>query len=177
MTCAPQVVLSVKRIDTAGTTGALNQIAAARGELPYRPPPPSTEVPRSWREQLEQESASNMSTELPTCRICHSGHLCARRHNTSAYTTRPHTRKAYTYTHILSDHNGTGDDRLFSPCLCRGSMRYSHFETQRALTTRIAHAAGAHRPVSASISCCCALAHGARVHPHAGRCGLFKKKN
>ena len=50
-----QVVLSVKRIDTSSTTGALNLQAAARGERPYVPPPPSTEVPRSWREQLAQE--------------------------------------------------------------------------------------------------------------------------
>jgi hypothetical protein len=105
VTCAPQVVLSVKRIDTAGTTGALNQLAAARGELPYRLPPPNTEVPRSWREQLEQESASNMSTELPTCRICHSGHLCARTHNTHDTRCTPHahtyTHNAYTYTHTF----------------------------------------------------------------------------
>ena len=175
MTCAPQVVLSVKRIDTAGTTGALNQLAAARGELPYRLPPPNTEVPRSWREQLEQESASNMSTELPTCRICHAGHLCVRTQiqtHKRASTTRTHTQ---THTHTLSDHNGAGDDRLFSPCLCRGSMRYSHALTQRALTTRTAHPAGAHCPLSASISCYCAIAHAARVHPHAGGCRTFKK--
>ena len=45
----------MKRIDPSSTTGALNLQAAARGERPYVHPPPSTEVPRSWREQLEQE--------------------------------------------------------------------------------------------------------------------------
>jgi hypothetical protein len=72
-----QVVLSVKRVDTSSTTGVLNQQAAARGERPYDPPPAPNagrNPPGSWLEQLEQESASNASREVPTCRICHSDH-------------------------------------------------------------------------------------------------------
>ena len=70
-------MLSVKRVDAASTTGALNQQAAARGERPYEPPPaPSagSNPPASWLQQLEQESASNARREVPTCRICHSDH-------------------------------------------------------------------------------------------------------
>ena len=120
-----KVVLSVKRADPHSTTGALNLQAAARGELPvylcvaccpcpfcndahsndahsfrqFVPPAASNAAPQSWRQQLEQESlrsASSMVQDTPTCRICHA------------------------------DHNGPGDDRLFSPCLCRGSMRFVH---------------------------------------------------
>ncbi|EKX54165.1 hypothetical protein GUITHDRAFT_100414 [Guillardia theta CCMP2712] len=44
----------------------------------------------------ETSQTSQTDEEVPTCRICHG------------------------------EHNGPGDQRLFSPCLCRGSMRYVH---------------------------------------------------
>jgi hypothetical protein len=179
VTCAPQVVLSVKRIDTAGTTGALNHLAAARGELPYRPSP-NTEVPRSWREQLEQESASNMSTELPTCRICHSGHLCARTQNTqhALHTTRTHIHKQriHIHTHTFRpQRNGRRSPLLAVPVPGQHEVLACRHPacTKNAHRTRSRSALPLERLEFMLLR---NIAHAERVHPHAGGCGTFKKK-
>jgi hypothetical protein len=56
-----QIVLSVKRVDTSSTSGALSALAAAREELPDVDPPASMPV-RSWREELEE------TVRVHTCR-------------------------------------------------------------------------------------------------------------
>lgn len=96
-----------------------------------------------------QPSGGDDEDNMPTCRICHgegSSKISTRKPKTNPSKGEPldgFSHKAVLKTLNLHRGNlpksletelllesgtesGTGDDRLFSPCLCRGSMRYVH---------------------------------------------------